>query len=106
MKVTSILFTAILATASVQAMPTQDASPEDVQVFQVKRAAEAIAEALAAPAPFKNSQIWCYRPGEACYKAKRDALALASVFAQATESDAPSESGKRSRVTYILINRR
>ena len=94
MKVTSILFTAILATASVQAMPTQDAPPEDMQVVQVKRAAEAIADALAAPAPFKNSQIWCYRPGEACYKAKRDALALASAFAEATASAESSETGK------------
>ena len=29
------------------------------------------------PEAAKNKNIWCYRPGEACYKAKRDAVAIA-----------------------------
>ncbi len=91
MKVTSILFTAILAVASVQAVPIQEPSPEDVQVTKVKRAAEAIADALAAPLPVRHKEIWCYMPGQPCYKAKRDALALSEAFAEASAS---ADSGK------------
>lgn len=112
MKVTSILFAAVLATASVQAMPTQGPSAEDVQVTNTKRAVEAIADALAAPMPFQNierdpeahvKEIWCYRPGEPCYKAKRDALALAAAFAEATESAKPVESGKHFPLTSLFL---
>lgn len=115
MKVTSILFAAVLVTASVQAMPTQGASPEDVQVTNTKRAVEAIADALDAPMPFKNiardpearrphvKEIWCYRPGEPCYKAKRDALALAAAFAEAAEPAKPIENGKHFPLTTLFL---
>lgn len=112
MKVTSILFAAVLATTSVQAMPTQEPSPEVVQVTNTKRAVEAIADALAAPMPFRNierdprkhvKEIWCYRPGEPCYKAKRDALALASAFAEADASDKPVDSGKQFSHTPLSL---
>ena len=75
-----------------QAIPTQEPSPEDVQVNKVKRAAEAIADAVAAPLPARHKEIWCYMPGQPCYKAKRDALTLSEAFAEASES---TDSGKR-----------
>ncbi|KFY64466.1 hypothetical protein V496_03249 [Pseudogymnoascus sp. VKM F-4515 (FW-2607)] len=43
---------------------------------KVKRAAEAIASALAEPAP----EPYCWRPGQPCGKAKRDAEATAEAY--------------------------
>lgn len=55
---------------------------------KVKRAAEAISEALAVPEPDVEAENelearWCYRPGQGCSKAKRAADALAKAAADA-----------------------
>jgi hypothetical protein len=56
--------------------------------FKVKRAAEAVAEALAEPEPAAEPEAiaidhFCRRPGQGCYKAKRAAEALAKAAADA-----------------------
>ena len=93
MKVTSLVFTSIVAIGSVNAAaaPNPVAMAEAGHVFcyrpgepcsKMKRAAEAIAEAVADAEP-EARHVWCYRPGEPCSKAKRDALALAEAVAEA-----------------------
>lgn len=66
--------------------------------FKVKRAAEAVAAALAEPAAVPNpvadpaaaaAHTACYRPGEPCFKAKRDAAALADAVADAHAAALP-----------------
>ena len=63
----------------------------------MKRAAEAVADALAAPMADAEAEAihrFCYRPGEPCSKAKRDALALAEAVAEAHASaNAAPEAG-------------
>ncbi|KAK7521882.1 uncharacterized protein IWZ02DRAFT_511465 [Phyllosticta citriasiana] len=70
----------------------RDAEPvsDFVQVVRVKRAAEAIAEALAAPeadaeAGYGFKWRFCVKPGQPCRKAKRAAEALADVVDTANE---------------------
>ena len=114
MKVTSILFTALVAVASVEAVatPNEVLDAEAIQDYcfnsgepcsKMKRAAEAVAEAVAGPvaAPEADADarrhVWCWRPGQPCSKAKRDALALAEAFAEAHAEANPSpEAGKHS----------
>ena len=91
MKSTSIIFTTLLAIASVKGAATADPAPE-AQTYRalchqpgepcsmLKRAAEAAAEAIAGP---QSCDGECYRAGEVCSKVKRDALALAEATAEA-----------------------
>ena len=56
--------------------------------YKVKRAAEAITEALAEPEADADPDVsaiqhFCRTPGQSCYKAKRAAEALAKVAADA-----------------------
>ena len=104
MKVTSIIYAALLAVASVQAAAAPGPAPDAEAISQfcnrdgepcskMKRAAEAVAEALAAPLPDASAEAFhhfCYRPGEPCAKAKRDALALAEAVAEAHASANPA----------------
>ncbi|KAI4178918.1 MAG: hypothetical protein L6R41_008142 [Letrouitia leprolyta] len=92
MKVTSIVFAALLAVASAEAAAATPKSAEEIcnlpgqPCNKMKRAAEAVAEAIAEPEadPKYNGHLrWCYRRGQACGKAKRDALALAEAVAEA-----------------------
>lgn len=113
MKVTSIIFTTMVAVASVEALatPQQEAPDTDVDVIlapdahaileycttpgqpcdKMKRAADAAANAVAEPFPVPDAShhIWCWRPGQPCNKAKRDALALAEAVADAHASANP-----------------
>ena len=107
MKVTSIIYTALLAVASVDAAASAAPNAEAIHHFcyrpgqpcsKMKRAAEAVAEAIAAPHPDAEAEAarnrWCYRPGQPCSKAKRDALAYAEAVAEAYASaDAEPEAG-------------
>ena len=34
------------------------------------------------PEAAKNKNVWCYRPGEACYKVRRAAMALVGAVAE------------------------
>lgn len=112
MKVTSIVYAALLAVASVEAAATTPSSEgpaitpssEDVcnlpghPCDKMKRAAAAVAEAVAEPEAYRTH--FCYRRGEACAKAKRDALALAEAVADAHASANPepaAEPGKPSQ---------
>ncbi len=93
MKSTSIIFTTLLAIASVKGAAIAAPAPE-AQTYRalchqpgepcsvLKRAAEAAAEAIAAADP-QSCDGQCYRAGEPCVKAKRDALALAEATAEA-----------------------
>lgn len=113
MKVTTIVYTAILAVASVNASAAPVARPEATEVddycyqdgqpcSKLKRAAEVIAEVMAEPSVAPEVEArevhrWCYRPGEYCSKAKRDALALAEAVAEAQATAfAESQPGKKS----------
>ena len=120
MRLTSILYTAMLAVASVDASAASEAQPDatDLNHFchrsgqpcsKLKRAAEAVAEALADPIaspkarPHQSHQSWCSVGGEMCAKAKRDALALAEAVAEAqVAAAAESEPGKKtSPLTHV-----
>ena len=81
MKVTAILFAAVLAVASVNAvaLPEAEAEPRlqrwcyrpGMPCWKAKRAAEAVAEPEPAAEAEPRLQRWCYRPGMPCWKAKR-----------------------------------
>lgn len=95
MKLTSIVFTTLVAVAVVEGAAIADPAPEVAQGFcqrsgeacsRLKRAAEAAAEAIPDP---QSCHGFCYRPGEACSKAKRDALALAEATAEALAAADP-----------------
>ena len=90
------MFMALLAVVSADAFAAPTAA-EDVDAIhhfcyrpgepctKLKRAADAVADALPAPVPEADAAIhrFCYRPGQPCSKAKRDALALAEAVADA-----------------------
>ena len=102
MKVISILFGALLAVASVEAAATPEAEPDATTTHhfcyrpgqpcsKLKRAAEAVSEAMAAPEASADAyHHFCYRPGQPCSKAKRDALALAEAVADAYAAAMPA----------------
>ncbi len=108
MKVLSIVYTVLLATASVEAVAAPAPNAEAIQHFchrpgqgcsKLKRAADAAAEALAlaAPNPEADARIqhFCHRPGQGCSKAKRAADALAEAVADAYAiANAEPEPGK------------
>jgi hypothetical protein len=71
MKVTSILFAAVLALVSVEAAPVAEGMRSCPSTFP---------KHLSNP-PLAEPQ-WCSRPGEPCLKAKREALALAEAIAE------------------------
>lgn len=110
MKVTYIVYAALLAVASAQEATTATQSSEEFcnlpgqPCHKMKRAAEAAAEAMAEPEAVAEPEAearyrtrFCYRRGEACSKAKRDALALAEAVAEAHASANPDpEAGKHS----------
>lgn len=95
MKITTVVYSAVLAIASVQAVATPEA--EAIRHFchrpgqgcsKLKRAADAAAEALAMAAPDAEADAspirhFCHRPGQGCSKAKRSAEALAEAIAEA-----------------------
>lgn len=96
MKVLSIVYTALLAVASVEAVASPSPDAEAIQRFchrpgqgcsKLKRAADAAADALAFAAPIADAdagiQRFCHRPGQGCSKAKRAAEALADAIADA-----------------------
>lgn len=96
MKVLSIVYTALLAVASAEAVANPAPDAEAMQRFchrpgqgcsKLKRAADAAAEALAFAAPVADAdadiQHFCHRPGQGCSKAKRAAEALAYAIADA-----------------------
>lgn len=95
MKITYIVYAALLAVASAQeaaAVPSDEelSSLPGTPFNKMKRAAEAVAEALAEPeAEARYRTHFCYRRGETCSKAKRDALALAEAVAEAHASANP-----------------
>ena len=91
MKFTNIIFTTLLAVASVECgiighKPAPGTSYHGYCLeagevcTKLKRAAEAAAEAIAGP---QSCHGFCYEAGEVCSKAKRDALALAEATAEA-----------------------
>lgn len=96
MKVTSIVFAALLAVASAEAAAAPQSAEEICNLpgqpcNKMKRAAEAIAEAIAEPEADARRKYnphfrFCHRRGEACAKAKRDALELAEAVADADAS--------------------
>lgn len=103
MKLTWVILTGLVAVA--HADPNSASDAESVNQFcsrsgqpclKMKRAAEAVAEALAEPAPVPEAEaeaarhIWCWRPGQPCNKVKRDALAIAEAFAEADAAANPS----------------
>lgn len=114
MKFTTIIYAAVLATASVNASALADAEAgPDVLAFQrychlpgqgcskLKRAADAAAEALAAAEPNAGPEAepflrYCHLPGQGCSKAKRSADALAEAIAKAyavASPDAEADAG-------------
>ncbi|MCJ1412892.1 putative serine/threonine protein phosphatase [Ptychographa xylographoides] len=102
MKVTSVLYAALLAFATVDAAAAPAAAPDAEAVHRwcyrvgepcnkLKRAADAIAEAVAEPVPEAAPvHRWCYRVGEPCNKAKRDALSMAEALAEAHAAAMPA----------------
>ena len=91
MKFTSIIFTTLLAVASVKGVAIADPVSEAQSYHsfcykpgepcsKLKRAAEAAAEAIAGP---QSCDVFCSLPSQPCGKAKRDALALAEATAEA-----------------------
>ena len=144
MKFTSIIYATLMAAVTVQA--AAPAQTTDVNVLsadevcnlpghpcnKMKRAAEAVAEAMAEPeavagrASLINLLVctmltwstldpkrryrfrFCYRRGEACSKAKRDALALAEAVAEAHASANPepepeAEAGKHCLYRFLEV---
>ena len=94
MKYTTIIFTTLLAVASVEATAVADPAPNrhawngmcyraGEYCAKLKRAADAAAEVIAGP---QSCDLSC---GETCSKAKRDALALAEATAEAFAAAAP-----------------
>ena len=95
MKNTNIIYTALLAVASVEAAAIANPVPAAVAeaelqfcyrsaqpCHKLRRAADACAEALSEPIAFAEPQSrFCYRSGGACSSAKREALALAEAVA-------------------------
>ena len=78
MKVTTILYAAILACASVDAAAAPAAQPSADEVH-----------------------AWCYRPGEPCTKMKRAAEAVAEAFAEA-HAAANAEPGKTNSIPPLF----
>ena len=104
MKLTPILCTAILATASVRALPIQEPNSDDrpdVQLAKKGIAAQANADALAAPGEVKRGNIWCYLAGQPCSKAKRDAIGL--VDADESEDSAGNSKQRPSSHPFASI---
>lgn len=102
MKITSIVYAALLAVASVEAAATTPSSEEVCNLpgqpcDKMKRAAAAVAEAVAEPEAYRTH--FCYRPGEACAKAKRDALAIAEAVADAHASANPQPEAEPGKYT-------
>lgn len=121
MKVLSIFYTAILATATVQAAAAPAPEAELVTRFchrpgqgcsKLKRAADAAAEALAMAAPQAEAgdelvARWCHRPGQGCSKAKRAADALADAVADAYAIVEPEpEAGECSATSFHVSKHR
>lgn len=109
MKITYLVYAALLAIASAQEAAIPESSQDvcnlpGLPCNKLKRAAEAVAEAMAEPealaepeaeAKKKYRTHFCHRRGEACSKAKRDALALAEAVAEAhAAADPEPEPGK------------
>lgn len=107
MKLAWVILTVLVAVAHAEtaAIPNSEPDAESVKQFcsrsgqpclKMKRAAEAVAEALAEPAPLPEAEAeaarhrWCWRPGQPCNKTKRDALAIAEAFAEADAAANPS----------------
>jgi len=118
MKVLSIVYTALLAVASVEAVASPSPDAEAIQRFchrpgqgcsKLKRAADAAAEALAFAAPVAEAdariQRFCHRPGQGCSKAKRAAEALADAIADAhavADAAPEAEPGKLIPIIFPL----
>ena len=92
MRVTTIVYTILLAVGSIEAAAIASPTPEALaEASKLKRTAEAIAEALAEPIALAEPQSrFCYRSGGACSKAKREALALAEAIAEAHATADPA----------------
>ena len=86
MKLVTLAFAAILAVVAAKAAPQPGyhfCYRPGEPCTKLKRAADAVAEALAHPGMEARTNHFCYRPGEPCTKAKREALAMAEAVAEA-----------------------
>lgn len=108
MKLTWVILTGLVAVAHADnvTVPTSEADIESINQYcsqpdqpclKMKRAAEAVADALAEPAPLPEAEAdahhshrWCFFTGEPCFKAKRSAIAVAEAFADAHAAANPS----------------
>ena len=106
MKLAWVVLTGLVAVAHTQTVATpnpesdleainQFCSQPDQPCLKMKRAAEAVAEALAEPAPIPEAEarrhhVWCWLVGQPCNKAKRSAVAVAEAFANAHAAANPS----------------
>lgn len=109
MKLTWVILTGLVAVAHTQSVVTPSPEPDVESINQfcsqpgqpclkMKRAAEAVAEALAEPAPIPEAEaearrhrhVWCWFVGQPCNKAKRSAVAVAEAFAEADAVANPS----------------
>lgn len=110
MKLAWVVLTGLVAVAHTQtvATPNPESDIESINQFcsqpgqpclKMKRAAEAVAEALAEPAPIPEAEaearrhhhhVWCWLVGQPCNKAKRSAVAVAEAFADAHAAANPS----------------
>lgn len=97
MKLAWVILTGLVAVAHTQtvATPNPELDVESINQFcsqpgqpclKMKRAAEAVGEALAEPA----RHHWCWLIGQPCNKAKRSAVAVAEAFADAHAAANPS----------------
>ena len=102
MKFVALVLAAIVAIASAEAAAVPDAAAiadakqrenfcfrQGETCFKLKRATDAVSEALAVEAPAGDVDPishYCNKPDGPCYKAKRDALALAAAVANAHAS--------------------
>ena len=111
MKITSIVYAALLAVATVEAAATTPSSEEVCNLpgqpcDKMKRAAEAVAEAVAEPEARRYRTHFCYRRGEACAKAKRDALALAEAVADAHAAANPEPAPEPGKSPHAISTTR
>lgn len=107
MKLAWVILTGLVAVAYTQTatVPDSESDVESINQFcsgpgqpclKMKRAAEAVAEALAEPAPLPEAGAdarrhhWCWFIGQPCNKAKRNAIAVADAFAEAHAAANPS----------------
>lgn len=118
MKATTVIFAAALAATSVSATASPNAEADAAPgrfchlpgqgCWKLKRAADAAAEALAAPEPHAGPEAepwrrFCHLPGQGCWKAKRSADALANAVAKAyAEADPEAEAGMSSPVRSLF----